>query len=58
MAACRRQFADCSHIDYFVNDGKSLAMIADKSIDFAFSFNSLVHVEVDVLEAYLHQLAA
>ena len=32
-------------------------MIPNESVDFAFSFDSLVHVEADVLEAYLQQLA-
>ena len=32
-------------------------MIPDRSLDFAFSFDSLVHVEADVMEAYLDQLA-
>lgn len=53
---CRRRFAAESHIRYHVNDGLSLAMIADNSIDFAFSFDSLVHVEADCLEGYLGQL--
>jgi hypothetical protein len=56
--ACRRRFADCSNIRYHVNDGRSLAMIPDESVDFAFSFDSLVHVEADVLEVYLQQLAS
>ena len=54
---CRERFADSSNIEYHVNDGRSLAMVDDDSIDFAFSFDSLVHVEADVLEAYLAQLA-
>ena len=58
IAACRRRFEGCSHIAYYVNDGRSLAMIPDKLIDFVFSFNSLVHVEADVLEAYLQQLTS
>jgi ubiquinone/menaquinone biosynthesis C-methylase UbiE len=57
ITACRKRFANCSHIEYFVNDGESLAMVPDESIDFAFSFDSLVHVEADVLEAYLQELA-
>jgi SAM-dependent methyltransferase len=57
ISACEDRFADCSNISYFVNDGKSLAMVPDESIDFAFSFDALVHVERDVLEAYLQQLA-
>jgi hypothetical protein len=32
-------------------------MVPDRSIDFTFSFDSLVHVEADVLESYLQQLA-
>ncbi|SRR6266496_4405220 len=55
--ACRKRFASSSHIIYHVNDGKSLQMIADKSIDFVFSFDSLVHAEADVVEAYIMQLA-
>jgi SAM-dependent methyltransferase len=51
------RFADATNIEYHVNDGRSLEMIADRSIDFAFSFDSLVHVDDDVLGAYLTQLA-
>ena len=35
------------HATFVVNDGKSLAAVADGSINFAFSFDSLVHVEID-----------
>lgn len=55
--ACKQRFADASHITYHVNDGKSLDMLATHSVDFAFSFDSLVHVEADVMEAYITQLA-
>lgn len=54
---CRERFAGISHISYAVNNGKSLEMVADSSVDFVFSFDSLVHAESDVLEAYLEQLA-
>lgn len=36
---CRHRFGSCSHISYFVNDGKSLEMVADGSVDFIFSFD-------------------
>lgn len=55
--ACRERFADATNIEYHVNDGRSLDMVPDGSIDFAFSFDSLVHAEADVLEAYATQLA-
>jgi SAM-dependent methyltransferase len=54
---CRQRFADCSHISYFVNDGKSLEMIVDGGVDFIFSFDSLVHAEDDVLKAYAAEFA-
>lgn len=54
--ACQRRFAGNDRFKVFVNDGKSLEMVPDHSIDFAFSFDSLVHVEWDVLDAYLSQL--
>ena len=57
IAACRERFAGYRHIEYHVNDGRSLPPLADRSIDFAFSFDSLVHVEADVLESYVAQLA-
>jgi 2-polyprenyl-3-methyl-5-hydroxy-6-metoxy-1,4-benzoquinol methylase len=57
IKACQQRFATDTHIEYHVNDGKSLAMIPDQSIDFVFSFDSLVHAEADVMETYLAQLA-
>lgn len=57
IEACKERFAAFSNIIYHVNDGKSLSMIPDRSIDFVFSFDSLVHVEIEAMEPYLRQLA-
>lgn len=57
IEGCKKRFQAESHINYHVNDGKSLEMIPDQALDFAFSFDSLVHVEADVIETYLNQLA-
>ena len=57
IEACRQRFSACSHISYHVNDGRSLEMVADRSVDFAFSFDSLVHAEADVIQSYLEQLS-
>jgi ubiquinone/menaquinone biosynthesis C-methylase UbiE len=54
---CKARFASDNHIKYHVNDGTSLDAIPDDSIDFVFSFDSLVHAEKDVIEGYLTQLA-
>ncbi len=56
IQACRQRFPESVHIEYHVNDGKSLEMIPDSSIDFVFSFDSLVHANETVLDAYLSQL--
>ncbi len=55
--ACRERFAADRHINYIINEGKSLPGVADKSIDLVFSFDSLVHVELDVMQGYLTELA-
>jgi 2-polyprenyl-3-methyl-5-hydroxy-6-metoxy-1,4-benzoquinol methylase len=57
IQACKERFSSYAHITYHVNDGKSLDMIPDGSIDLVFSFDSLVHAEEDVLQAYINQLA-
>jgi len=54
---CKKRFAGLNHISFHTNDGTSLAMIADNSIDFVFSWDSFVHVESDAIHAYLTQLA-
>jgi SAM-dependent methyltransferase len=57
ITACRKRFGDVDDVRFHVTDGKSLAMVEDATIDFVFSFDSLVHVELDVMEAYVGQLA-
>jgi SAM-dependent methyltransferase len=54
--ACRQRFSAATHIEYCANDGRSLATLADGSVDFAFSFDSLVHADAEVLGAYLAEL--
>ncbi|MBV8561111.1 MAG: class I SAM-dependent methyltransferase [Acidimicrobiia bacterium] len=54
--ACRERFRDATNIAYHINDGRSLTMIDDESVDFVFSFDSLVHADTDVIDAYLSQL--
>ena len=58
MEACRRRFGSNPRISYHLNEGDSLAMVPDGSIDFIFSFDSLVHVRRKAIETYLSQFAA
>ena len=55
--ACRSRFTADPQVSCHLNDGRSLEMIPSGSIDFVFSFDSLVHVQREILEAYLSQLA-
>lgn len=51
--ACRKRFGDDSNVRFFVNDGTTVPEVADASIDFIFSFDSLVHVDQTTIAAYL-----
>ncbi len=56
VSACRDVFARAPHARFLQNDGLSLAEIADGSVDVVFSFDSLVHAELDVLSQYIPQI--
>jgi ubiquinone/menaquinone biosynthesis C-methylase UbiE len=56
VTACKDRFAHASNIEYHTNDGMSLAMIPDRSVDFVFSFDSLVHADHAVMSAYLGEI--
>lgn len=53
--ACQRRFAT-AHARFFVGDGRSLFAVADASVDFAFSFDSLVHVDPESIRGYCGEL--
>jgi SAM-dependent methyltransferase len=55
--ACRDRFSEDESVSFHVNDGKSLSAVDSGAVDFAFSFDSLVHVEQDVMDAYVNELA-
>lgn len=57
IEGCRKRFADQPHAAFHHNDGYSLDVVGDESVDFAFSFDSLVHTEWDVVSSYLGELA-
>lgn len=57
VALCRERFADATAAEFHVNDGKSLSVVEDASIDFAWSFDVFVHMEIDTIRTYLQELA-
>ena len=55
IEACKKRFSEEKQANFFNNDGKNLLGIGDIKYDFIFSFDSLVHAEIDVLEQYIPQ---
>jgi ubiquinone/menaquinone biosynthesis C-methylase UbiE len=56
IRACKQRFAEYSQIECHLNDGRSLDMIPDASVNFVFSFDSLVHADALVMNAYIGEL--
>lgn len=57
LEACRVRFADADNVSYHLGDGESLSFLPDESIDFIWSFDSFVHMELPVIDAYLGEFA-
>lgn len=57
VETCRERFAGAEHLEFHVGDGRSLPMVDDGAVDLCFSFDSLVHAEADVVDAYANELA-
>jgi SAM-dependent methyltransferase len=54
---CQRKFSRRPKMTYLVNDGQDLSGVADNSVDFAFSFDAFVHMDVGTITAYLAELS-
>jgi len=57
IETCRTRFGAAGNIEYHITDGLSLPMVPDQSIDFVFSYDSLVHADMKVMSAYLSEVA-
>ncbi len=55
LDACREEFAE-QGVQYHLSDGQSLEFLEPESVDFVFSFESLIHTELDALRGYLTSL--
>lgn len=56
LDVCAARLSDLDNVTYRVTDGMTLP-VEDGSVDFVFSWDSLVHAEVDVLDAYVEEIA-
>ena len=56
IAYCKGIFNDGARTRFSINDGLTLKMVNNDAFDLIFSFDSLVHAELDVHEAYIPQI--
>lgn len=54
---CKARFFMNPKAKFYANNGKSLEKVKDNSIDFCFSFDSLVHADKDAIEPYIQELS-
>jgi SAM-dependent methyltransferase len=57
VEGCSRRFRDNPKVQCLLGDGQSLGPIADGSVDFVFSFFSLVHADAATLRCYILDIA-
>ena len=53
---CKNKFLDNKNAVFYKNNGLTLPMIEDNSINFVFSWDSFVHMHKNVVESYLVEL--
>lgn len=56
VESCKKRFAQCDIAEFHQNDGQSLPMVANNSVELAFSFDSLVHVDISTMTSYIKEL--
>jgi SAM-dependent methyltransferase len=54
--ACRRIFFNVRHATFVKHDGTSLPGIRNSSCDLAFSFDSLTHVDLEIIQACIPEI--
>ena len=57
IEVCKQRFANCRNISYFVNNGTDLSFISDDSVDFIWSFDVFVHINLKDIDHYLQQFS-
>jgi ubiquinone/menaquinone biosynthesis C-methylase UbiE len=52
---CKRKFATCGNVEFFVNNGSELQFVDDNSIDSVWSFDVFVHINFEQVERYIQE---
>ena len=55
-ALAKSRFANASRCDFYANDGMTLPMVKNRSVSFAFSWDSMVHFPPAAVESYISEL--
>jgi ubiquinone/menaquinone biosynthesis C-methylase UbiE len=54
---CKNVFNSFGHVDYFVNNGTTLKVIGDETMDFIWSYDVFVHIERQEFKSYMSEFA-
>lgn len=54
---CRARFGNLANVEFHINDGRTIPMVANNSIQFIWSFDSFVHIEPDITAGYMAEFA-
>jgi SAM-dependent methyltransferase len=57
LELCRERFRDAANVEYVLTEGATLPNVADRSIDFVWSFDAFVHIAPLDIASYLSELA-
>ena len=57
VVVCRRKFADFDNVAFHTNDGSSLTLIEDSSVDTIWSFDVFVHINESDVAEYAEEFA-
>lgn len=55
IEVCRQRFGNGPGLSYVANDGTSLPTVEDSSVDFVWSFDSFVHMDLPIIRAYVEE---
>lgn len=54
---CKEKFGGANNVTYHVNDGRTLPFQPDTSVDFVWSFDSFVHIDLPTIDGYIAEFA-
>jgi ubiquinone/menaquinone biosynthesis C-methylase UbiE len=56
LAYCRNRFKEFKNIEFYEGSGWNLSQIQSESVDFIWSFNAFVHMDLDIIKSYMKEI--